>query len=268
MELLPRHCRYLIDKDLIDHEFIAKNVKGFAELKKSLHILPADAETITGIPADSIIELAEIIGKNGPLTILPGYGLQRHQNGGQTIRSVLLLSVLTGNIGKSGAGFNYANLQSYIYDDLKEPLSYYPDYENDMPFRRTISMAKLGEDMLNSCHPELKAAWIERGNPVLQSPDTGNVKKAFSNLSFKVVVEQFMTDTAAMADIILPAKNMFEQADIIGSYWSPYIQYKPKVLESPGETLPESEIYFHLAKKLNLNIVVEFITSTRERKHR
>ena len=247
-------ARILIDNDLIDHDFIAKNVKGFTELKESLCISPAEAELITGIPAVSIIELAHIIGGSRPLTILPGYGLQRHKNGGQTIRSILLLSVLTGNIGKSGAGFNYANLQSYVFDDVKEPLSYYPDLEKDKPFRRTISMAKLGSDMLNSCEPELKSAWIERGNPVLQSPDSNRVKKAFSNLTFKVVVEQFMTDTAAMADIILPAKDMFEQSDIIGSYWSPYIQYKPKVIQSPGEVLPESEIYFHLAKKLNLNI--------------
>jgi anaerobic selenocysteine-containing dehydrogenase len=252
-------ARVLIDNDLIDHDFIANNVKGFTELKESLCISPAEAELITGIPAVSIIELAHIIGGSGPLTILPGYGLQRHQNGGQTIRSILLLSVLTGNIGKSGTGFNYANLQSYIFDDIKEPLSYYPDLEKDKPFRRTISMAKLGSDMLNSCEPELKAAWIERGNPVLQSPDTNRVKKAFSNLTFKVVVEQFMTDTAAMADIILPAKDMFEQSDIIGSYWSPYIQYKPKVIQSPGEVLPESEIYFCLAKKLNLNISDQLI---------
>ena len=82
--------------------------------------------------------------------------------------------------------------------------------------------------------PELKAVWIERGNPLLQSPDTNNVKKAFSALEFKVVVEQFMTDTAAIADIILPAKDMFEQSDIIGSYWSPYVQFKPKVIQSSG----------------------------------
>ena len=249
----------LIDKELIDLEFIRKHVLGFEELKHSLHISPADAELITGIPAENIIELAVIIGNNGPVTILPGYGLQRHQNGGQTIRSVLLLCVLTGNIGKPGSGFNYANLQSYLFDDPKEPLSYYPDPVKDMPFRRTISMAKLASDMINSHDPELKAAWIERGNPVLQSPDTNNVQKAFSALSFKVVVEQFMTDTAAIADIILPAKDMFEQSDIIGSYWSPYIQFKPKVIQSPGEVLPESEIYFHLAKRLNLNISRELM---------
>jgi anaerobic selenocysteine-containing dehydrogenase len=247
-------ARILIDSDHIDNEFIYKYVKGFSELERSLHISPAEAELITGIPAENIIGLAMIIGKNGPLTILPGYGLQRHQNGGQTIRSILLLSILTGNIGKPGTGFNYANLQSYVFEDLKEPLSYYPDMEKDLPFRRTISMTRLGTDMLSTRNPELKGIWIERGNPVLQSPDTNNVKKAFSSLSLKIVIEQFMTDTASMADIILPAKDMFEQSDIIGSYWSPYIQFKPRVIESSGEVSPESEIYYHLAKRLNLNV--------------
>jgi anaerobic selenocysteine-containing dehydrogenase len=170
-----------------------------------------------------------------------------------------MLSVLTGNIGKTGAGFNFANLQSYIYDDLKEPLSYFPGGAADSPFRRSISMAKLGTDMLRTKNPELKAVWIERGNPLSQSPDTNTVKEAFRKLSFKVVVDQFMTDTASIADIILPAKDMFEQSDIIGSYWNPYIQFKPKVVNSPGEVLPESELYFHLAKKLGLEVSSDLI---------
>lgn len=244
----------IINESMADLPFIKRHVKGFDEFRKSLHISPDEAAGITGIPAENIKELAYIIGKGGPVTFLPGYGLQRHTNGGQTIRSILSLAVITGNIGKKGAGFNYANLQSYIYDDVKEPLSYYPDPEKDYPFRRSISMARLGSDMLKSVSPELKAVWIERGNPVLQSPDTANVIKAFSRLEFKVVVEQFMTDTAATADIILPAKDIFEQSDIIGSYWSPYVQFKPKVIESPGGVMPESEIYFHLAKRLDLKI--------------
>jgi anaerobic selenocysteine-containing dehydrogenase len=249
----------LITEGLTDRVFIDKYVKGYSEFCKSLCITPDEAQRITGIPSESITELAHIIGKEGPVTFIPGYGLQRHQNGGQTIRSVLALSVLTGNIGKSGTGFNYANLQSYIFDSVKEPLSYYPDDVQDLPFRRTISMARLGEDIVNSENPVLRAAWIERGNPLLQSPDTNAVKKAFSNLEFKVVIDQFMTDTATVADIILPAKDMFEQSDIIGSYWSPYVQFKPKVIESPGEVMPESEIYYTLAKKLNLNVAVKEI---------
>jgi anaerobic selenocysteine-containing dehydrogenase len=68
-----------------------------------------------------------------------------------------------------------------------------------------------------------------------------------------VVVDQFMTDTAREADIILPAKNMFEQSDIIGSYWNPYIHYKPKVLEPAGEVMPETEIYYRLAQRLGID---------------
>jgi anaerobic selenocysteine-containing dehydrogenase len=246
--------KILIDDKLIDSKFIDENVHGFEEFSKSLKISTGEAEKITGIPANEIRDLAYVIARNGPVTFLPGYGLQRHLNGGQTIRSLLTICVLTGNIGKKGAGFNYANLQSYIYDDPKEPLSYYPNPGKDMPFRRTISMTKLGSDILNTSQPEIRSAWIERGNPMLQSPDTNNVKKAFSRMEFKVVVDQFMTDTAELADIILPSKNMFEQSDIISSYWSPYIHFKPKVIESPGEVMPESEIYYNLGKRLELNI--------------
>ncbi len=243
----------LINNDLIDKVFINKYVKGFNEFRNSLLMTPEQAEKITGIPSDFITELANIIGTNGPVTFIPGYGLQRHINGGQTIRSILALAVITGNIGKPGSGFNYANLQSYIYDNPKEPLSYYPDPAKDFPFRRTISMTRLGADLLNTNNPEINFLWIERGNPLLQSPDTNLVREAFSRIAFKVVVEQFMTDTAKMADIILPAKNMFEQSDIIGSYWSPYVQFKPKVIGTPGEVMPESEIYYHLAERLKLD---------------
>lgn len=252
-------ARVLVYENLIDLPFIGKYVVGFEHFKNSLQITTADAERITGIPAGNIEELAHLIARSGPVTFLPGYGLQRHLNGGQTIRAILSLAILSGNIGRPGAGFNYANLQSYIFDNTTEPLSYYPDPEKDLPFRRTVSSAKLGRDMLTIRNPELKAAWVERGNPLLQSPDSNNVRRAFLNLEFKVVVEQFMTDTAEIADIILPAKDMFEQSDIISSYWSPYIQLKPGILDSPGEVMPESEIYYYLAEKLDLKISTDII---------
>ena len=245
-------AKVLIADDLIDKEFIKNYVSGFDEFKESLEIDPEDGEKITGVPKVVIIELAHLIGTGGPVTFLPGYGLQRYTNGGQTIRSLLTLCILTGNLGKSGAGFNYANLQSSIYDNPKEPLSYYPHPVDDAPFRRSISMALLGVDLLRMRDPKIKAAWIERGNPMLQSPDSKSVAEAFTKMEFKVVVDQFMTDTASLADIILPAKDMFEQSDIIGSYWSPYIQFKPKVLFPEGDIMPESEIYYHLAKHLGL----------------
>ncbi len=247
-------AKIIIERSKHNIDFINRCVSGFDEFHKSLTISSEEAEGITGIPVSEIEKLADMIADGGPVTFLPGYGLQRYTNGGQTIRCVLALALITGNIGKEGAGFNYANLQSYIYDDILEPDSYYPDKDADLPFRRTISMATLGRDMLKTTDPPLKLAWVERGNPLTQSPESNLVRQAFERLEYRVVVEQFMTDTAALADIILPAKNMFEQTDVIGSYWSPYVQLKPKILEPPGDVMTESDYYFHLAARLGISI--------------
>jgi anaerobic selenocysteine-containing dehydrogenase len=241
-------ARVIIDRGLTDKEFISKHVSGFDRFASSLEMTPDKAQDITGIPADEIVRLALMAAGAERLTVIAGYGLQRYTNGGQTIRSILSIPVITGMIGKPGCGFNFANLQSYIFDDVKEPLSYYPDPESDKPFRRAVSMATFGPDFFALKEPAIEVAWIERGNPVIQLPGSGEVRKALDSVPFKVVVEQFMTDTASMADIILPAKGIFEQADVVGSYWNPYAQYKPKVVDLPGEVLPESEIYWRLAQ--------------------
>jgi anaerobic selenocysteine-containing dehydrogenase len=244
----------LIEEHMTDDQFITKNVAGFEEFRNSSLISPEIAEKICGIPAHEIRRLASLIGMGAPVTFIPGYGLQRYTNGGQTVRAVLSLAAITGNIGKPGAGFNYANLQSYVFDKVKEPVSYYPDPVKDHPFRRTIPMAKLGKAILETKDPEIKAIWVERGNPLLQSPDSSSVIKAFSGSEFTVVAEQFMTDTAKAADLVLPAIDIFEQPDIISSYWSPYIQFKPAVLEPSGECMAESDIYYHLSILMGLAI--------------
>ena len=246
-------ARVIIDRGLTDKEFINRHVCGFDQFASSLQITPDKAQEITGIPAQTIIDLALAAAGADRLTIVAGYGLQRYTNGGQTIRSILSIPVITGMIGRPGCGFNFANLQSYIFDDVKEPLSYYPDPETDEPFRRAISMARFGPDFFALKAPAIEVAWIERGNPVIQLPGSGEVRKALESVPFRIVVEQFLTDTAAMADIILPAKGIFEQADVVGSYWNPYAQYKPKVTDPPGEVMPENEIYWHLAQLMGLN---------------
>jgi len=116
----------------------------------------------------------------------------------------------------------------------------------------SISTARLGRDMIDARDPELRIAWVERGNPVTQNPDTHTVLEAFRRLEFVVVVDEFMTDTAREADIVLPAKNFLEQSDLIGAYWHPYIQFRQKVVDPPGEVKPESEIYRLLAHRIGV----------------
>lgn len=244
----------IIQNGWIDSDFIKLHVHGFDQFAE--HVKPFTAQwasNISGVPVSLIEKLAWYIGNVKPMTLIPGYGMQRYTNGGQTVRAILALSVITGNIGKPGACWHYANLQSYVFDDVLEPLCYYPPDKPNGIIRRSISTARLGEDMLATKNPELKMIWVERGNPLTQNPNTGKVLEAFRKLDFRVVVEQFMTDTALEADIILPAKNMFEQSDIVGSYWNPYIQLKQKVVEPAGEVKPETEIYWWLAQKLGFN---------------
>lgn len=246
-------AREIIAQNWQDQTFIDQHVLGFDAFKDSVQTYTLDkVSEICRIPKQAIADLAQWMAEAKAMTLVPGYGLQRYENGGQTTRCILALSVITGNIGKSGACWHYANLQSYVFDDLKEPESYFPGCE-DPSFRRALSMAKLGEDMLKLESPELKFIWVERGNPLSQNPNTNTIKKAFRKADFRVVVEQFMTDTALEADIILPAKNLFEQSDIIGSYWNPYVQLKQKVCEPLGEVKPECEIYYELAHALGFS---------------
>jgi anaerobic selenocysteine-containing dehydrogenase len=241
----------LAKDDRVDHGFIERHVFGYPEFAEMVEeYTPEWAADVTDVPARYIQELAEYFATIAPVTISPGYGMQRFANSGQTMRAMLALLAITGNIGAPGAGWVYANLQSHIFEKVKDPFAFYPPEEPDGVVRVSVSTARLGPDMLAQRDPPLRMAWVERGNPVTQNPETHTVLEAFRALDFRVVVEQFMTDTAREADIVLPAKTMFEQSDVIGAYWHHYIQLKQKVIEPPGAVKPESEVYKLLAERL------------------
>ncbi len=243
----------IIRRDGIDRDFVRDRVLGFEEFAAAaLPCTPEWAARIAEIPADQIRELGELFSSLRPATISAGFGMQRYTNSGQTMRAILAVLAITGNVGKPGAGWVYANLQSAVFDDVKDPVAFYPPEHPDGVMRVSISTARLGRDMLAQRNPALRMAWIERGNPVTQNPETHVVLEALRGLEFRVVVDQFLTDTAREADLILPAKSMFEQTDVIGAYWHPYIQLRQKVLEPPGEVKPETEVYWHLARRLGI----------------
>ncbi len=244
----------LIAEGWINESFIDRHVLGFDDFVRGVHDLPpARAAEIAEVPVEQIERLAQWVGTSPPVTICPGFGMQRYTNSGQTMRSLLALLAITGDIGKPGAGWVYANLQSHVFDAVKDPIAFFPPEKPDGVMRVSISTARLGRDMLAQADPPLRCAWVERGNPIPQNPETNTVLEAFRSLEFVVVVDQFLTDTAREADIVLPAKTMFEQSDVIGAYWHPYLQLKQKVLDPPGEVKPESEIYWLLARRMGFD---------------
>jgi anaerobic selenocysteine-containing dehydrogenase len=243
----------LIRQDRIDHAFIERHVVGFAQFSRMVEeFTPERAAELTDVPVKYIERLADRLATIRPATICAGFGMQRYTNSGQTMRAMIALLAVTGNIGSPGAGWQYANLQSAIFDSVRDPVASFPPAQPDGVVRVSISPARLGQDMLANRDPDLKMAWVERGNPVTQNPETHTVLKAFRALEFRVVVDQFLTDTAREADIILPAKTLFEQSDVIGAYWHSYVQLRQKILEPPGEVKPETEIYRLLALRLGI----------------
>lgn len=246
-------AQILIRDNRLDQGFIAAHVQGFAEFAAMANEQPlAELARICDVPLQAIEQLADLLGTIKPATICGGFGMQRYTNSGQTMRAIIALCAVTGNIGRPGGGWVYANLQSHVFDSVQDPLAALPPEVPDGVVRVGVSTARLGRDMLDQQDPPLKFAWVERGNPLAQNPGTHQVREAFRALDFRVVVEQFMTDTAREADIILPAKNMFEQSDVIGAYWHHYLQFKPQVLPPAGEVKPETEIFRALARRLEI----------------
>ena len=247
-------AKLLIDSGHHDAAWIRDRVHGFdafAALAGEWTLeRTADA---CGVPAEFILRFAELLGSCRPFTLCPGFGMQRYSNSGQTLRALLALPVLCGQIGIAGGGWSYANLQTQIFGHLKDPLDFYPPERPDGVVRVAVSTARLGADMLALTDPPLRAAWVERGNPIPQNPQTPRVQEAFRRLSFRVVVEEFLTDTAQTADLLLPAKNLFEQTDVIGAYWHPYLQLRPRIVDPPPEVKPETEIYWRLAERLGFD---------------
>ena len=243
----------LIRDDRVDHAFIRDHVLGFEAFAASVaNWTPERAAQATGVPVAFLETLGRELGTVKPLTICAGFGMQRYSNSGQTMRAILALLAITGNIGKPGAGWVYANLQADIFSAVKDPLDFYPPTTPDPLVRVSVATAKLGRDMALQDGPPLRAAWVERGNPLCQNPDTARVRAAFQALEFRVVVDERLTDTAREADLVLPSKSLFEQTDVIGAYWHPYLQIRQKLVDPPGQVKPETEIYWRLAKRMDL----------------
>ena len=238
----------LIENNIIDDNFIDRHTFGFAEFKEFVKNYPLDkVSDITGIPPHKIEAMIGFIKNSPEYVLICGMGVQRYTNGGQTIRAISLLPALTGSIGKKGCGFYFSDRQA---PELNWP--FFPPKPRRI--RNSIAVAKLASELDNQAAPPVKAVWIEQANPMTSNPNTNLLARVMNQLDFIVVADLFLTDTARMADIILPAASMFEYYDLITGYGHSYIQLQQKIIEPPGECKHESEIYRLLAKKFDFNL--------------
>ncbi|MGF7184046.1 anaerobic selenocysteine-containing dehydrogenase [Desulfitispora alkaliphila] len=236
----------ILNNRWLDFEFVSQNVKGFEEYAKLVaEYNPHKVAAITGVEPKVIENLARIVAKHRPVSILIGYGLQRYGNGGKTVRAIDALAAITGNLGRPGAGAHYAQgTNGQLLNSLEG--------EELAVFSRNFPVSRAGEEILNAQDPPIKAIFVTRSNPVSQLPNTAKVKAAFNSVDFVTVVDYHLNDTAMMANLVLPCTTIFEDWDLISTSWNNYLTLAKPIVPRRGKVKPDWEIFSELAAKLEL----------------
>ena len=237
----------LVEEQLIDHDYIERFTLGFEELAESAaQFPPGKAAEITGIPEADIRQLALEYASASTSVIRVGVGLERYPGGGQAMRAIDCLPALVGAWRHVGGGL----LQMPIFVPVRLDVLSHPEWIGENP--SVVNLADIGRVLGTSAgnKPLIRSLFIWNANPLTQAPNTEAVRQGLLRDDlFTVVSEQFMTDTARYADIILPATMQAEHNDILTSWGHFYIQYNQKSIEPPGETMSNFELFQRLAAR-------------------
>ncbi len=263
--LLNSMMHVIVKENLIDERFVEKRTIGFEEVKKNLEeYTPEYGERITGIPKEKIIEAARIYGKAERAGIYYTMGITQHSHGTDNVYSLANLVLMTGNIGKESSGLNPLRGQNNVQgsSDMGCDPSRYPGYQKvtdpkaKEKFEKEWGVSlpdKVGltaVDMVDAAEAgKLKAMYIMGENPLISDPDIIHTKKALENLDFLVVQDIFMTETAELADVVLPAAVAVEKR---GTFTNTErrVQRVRKAIDPPGNAREDSWIIIELGKKM------------------
>ncbi len=225
--LLNAIMKIIIDEDLVDEEFIKEHAVGFEQLKEELKDFDlSEASKITGVDLNLIKQAAEIYGQAKNATIFYTMGITQHTTGTDNVLSIANLALITGNLGREGAGINplrgQANVQGAC--DLGALPNVFPGYQSvtdesvrekfeqawgvKLPKDVGLPVSKFGEAALSG---KLKAVYVMGENPLMSEPDINRVREGFEKLEFIVVQDIFLSETAQIADVVLPAAAAYEK---------------------------------------------------------
>ena len=239
----------IIEEGLVDQDYVDNYTVGYPELaERAKDRTPEWAAEITGISADDIRTLAREYATTQPAAIRMGVALERTYGGGQTIRAVSCLPALVGAWRHVGGGALQFPVweHPYKFDVICRPdlIPEGTQVTNNLQLGRVLT----GETKLET---PIKSMMCWNTNPVTQAPETDKIVEGLKREDlFMVSAEHFITDTAAYADIVLPASMGAEMEDMILSWGHLYLTYNEKCVESPGEAIPNNEIFRRLAARM------------------
>ena len=255
----------ILKEGLNNREFVIARTDGFDKWKESIEsFTPENASKITGVPKEDIIKAALLYGGSRKAGIFYTMGITQHTHGTDNVNAIANLALLTGNIGKEHTGINPLRGQNNVQGacDAGCLPNVYPGYQRiDMPMvKKKFEEAwhaslpdKEGlksTEMIESAYEgKLKALYIMGENPMLTDPNIEHTRKALGKLDFLVVQDIFLTETAALADVVLPATCFAEKT---GTFINTErkVQLVRKAVEPPGDAKEDMWIISELSGRM------------------
>lgn len=244
----------LVADDLVDRDWIDEHTVGFDEL--AAHVAgwtPERAAEITSVPAEVIRQLAVDYGTIRPAAIRTLIGGEHHENGAMTFRTMACLPALVGAWRDRGGGL--ARSTAVWQDELIDGAALTrPDLLGGRQ-PRWINMSRLGEALTDpDLDPPIKALMVWSANPVVVVPDAERIRRGLARDDlFTVVHEQFLTDTARFADLILPATTQLEAPDVVQAWGHLWLGWNEAAIAPLGESCTNRELFRRIARAMGLD---------------
>ena len=242
--------RVIIAEKLFDADYVAKYLHGFDDLCSRVErFTPQYVETVTGVPQPVMVKLARDYAATAASAIRVGVAIERTANGPDTVRAVSALPALSGAWRNVGGGIFQNSIRAF---PIRREVLARPDLIQ--PGTRVVNLLSLGKALTGALalDPPIKALFVYNCNPVSASPEQALTLRGLAREDlFTVVSEQFMTDTARYADIVLPATTQLEQLDLMYSWGQFYLALNQPAVEPLGEAVSNTELFRRLAKAMN-----------------
>jgi len=257
--------KVILDEGLADLSFVSECCDNFDAFKESLKNFDLDfVEKTTGVPRDTIVEAARLFATCKPATIIYAMGITQHSHGTDNVMAVANLAMLTGNMGRPSTGVNPLRGQNNVQGacDMGALPNVYTGYQRvDNPdIQKKFEIAWRSDlsptpgltltEMLDAAYDgKIKAVYVMGENPILSDADANHTEKALKKLEFLIVQDIFLTETARLADVVLPAVS-FAEKDGTFTNTERRIQRVRKAIEPVGNSKPDWWIICQLARKM------------------
>jgi formate dehydrogenase major subunit len=266
--LLNAMIHTIVDEGLVNEAFVRDRTSGYEALKANAKAFaPEKMAPICGIPAQTIREVARLYATSKGSMIFWGMGISQHVHGTDNARCLIALALMTGQIGRPGTGLHPLRGQNNVQGASDSGLipMVFPDYQRvDNPeanarFEKLWGVAldrKPGltvVEIINAAYDRaIKGMYIMGENPAMSDPDVAHARAALARLDHLVVQDIFLTETAALADVVLPATAWPEKVGTVTNT-DRMVQLGRKALEPPGEAREDLWIVNALARGLGLD---------------